>query len=259
MNDAQRYVRSPMTEHASPFWKSTDNALQYDEYARTTFARIYPVIADQILERTGITSGMCLDVGSGPAPLAIALALLSDLRVVALDSSPGMFSLAQKNIRERCVEDRVIPVSGDVHAIPAADGSFHLVVSRGSYHFWRDLPVAFREIYRVLRPDGAAYIGGGYGSARIRDEVLAGRAERGIVDDADHPVRDRFRKFRPGEIEAAIGDAGIRNYRIIHDDSGFWILIHKNGDELPGCSPDPQQAAVPYNRAVFENGFFTTR
>lgn len=246
-----------MTEQTDPFWKTSCDAQQYDEFARTTFARIYPVIADQILERTGITSGTCLDVGSGPASLAISLALLSDLRVFALDSSAGMFLLAQKNIRERCVDDRVIPLRGDVHAIPATDGSFGLVVSRGSYHFWRDLPVAFREIYRVLRPGGVAYIGGGYGSARIRDEVLAGRAERGVVDNPDNPVRDRFRKFRPGEIEAAIGDAGIRNYRIIHDDSGFWILIRKDGNEGPAGSPG--QLPVPCNTTVFENGFFVSR
>jgi ubiquinone/menaquinone biosynthesis C-methylase UbiE len=217
-----------MTTLPDPFWKTSDNARQYDEFTRTTFAGIYPVIADQILERTGITHGTCLDLGSGPAPLAIALASLSNLQVTALDSSPEMFALAKKNIRDRCMEHAVIPVLGDVHAIPAPDAIFCLVVSRGSYHFWEDLPAAFREIHRVLKPGGMAYIGGGYGSARIRDEVLAGRRGRGIVDDPADPVRTRFRKFRAGEIEAAIESAGIMDYRIINDDSGFWMVIKKD-------------------------------
>jgi ubiquinone/menaquinone biosynthesis C-methylase UbiE len=216
-----------MTKSPDPLWKTADDARQYDEFARTTFVRIYPAIAEQILERTGITKGTCLDVGSGPASLAIAIASLSELRVTALDSSPEMFALAQKNIRTLCMEDLVFPVIGDVHAIPAPEATFNLVISRGSYHFWEDLPAAFMEICRVLGPGGMAYIGGGYGSARIRDEVRAGRKERGIVDDPDHPARTRFRKFRAGEIESSIEAAGIRDYRIINDDSGFWMVITK--------------------------------
>lgn len=214
-----------MTLSYDPFWKTGEDARQFDEYARTLFARIYPVIADQILERTGITTGTCLDVGSGPVSLAIALALLSDLRVIALDSSQEMFALAQKNIRDRYMDHLVMPLVGDVHAIPAADATFDLVVSRGSYHFWNDLPLAFTEIRRVLKPGGMAYVGGGYGTAQIRDDVLAGRKERGIVDNPDHPVRTRFRKFRAGEIEASIETAGISDYRIISDDSGFWMVF----------------------------------
>ncbi len=218
-----------MTETSESFWKTADDARQYDEFAKTTFARIYPIIANQILDRTGISTGTCLDVGSGPAPLAIAIALLSDLRVTALDSSREMHTLAVQNVRARGLSRRVIPVIGDVHAIPADDGAFDLVVSRGSYHFWQDLPAAFREILRVMKPGGATYIGGGYGTSQIKAEVIAGRKERGIVDDPDHPARTRFRKFRAGEIEASIESAGINDYRIISDDAGFWMVIRKNG------------------------------
>jgi ubiquinone/menaquinone biosynthesis C-methylase UbiE len=216
-----------MTPPSEPFWKSAADARQYDSFANTDFARIYPVISDQILNRTGITHGTCLDIGSGPASLALALATLSDLRVTALDSSPEMYELAQKNIRLRGMEDSVVPLTGDVHEIPVPDATFNLVVSRGSYHFWDDLVVAFSEILRVLKPEGVAYIGGGYGSSRIRDEVLAHRKERGIVDDPKHPVRTRFRKFKAGEIETSIEAAGISDYRIINDDTGFWIVIRK--------------------------------
>jgi SAM-dependent methyltransferase len=217
-----------MAHPFSPFWKSAAEARQYNTFANTDFARIYPVIANQILDRTGITEGTCLDIGSGPGSPALALATLSSLKVTALDSSPEMYELTQKNIRQRGMEDRVTPVTGDVHAIPAPDAVFNLVVSRGSYHFWDDLMVAFSEVYRVLIPGGMAYIGGGYGCARIRDEILARRKERGIEDNPEHPIRTRFRKFRPGEIEDSIETAGITDYYIINDDAGFWMVIRKN-------------------------------
>ncbi|MDD3407168.1 MAG: hypothetical protein PHP13_03705, partial [Methanomicrobium sp.] len=90
-----------------------------------------------------------------------------------------------------------------------------------------DFPLAIREICRVLKPSAKAYIGGGYGSSEIRDRVLASRKERGIIDDPVKPVRTRFRKFRQGEIEESIESAGVSDYIIINDDSGFWMIITK--------------------------------
>ncbi|MFA5221382.1 MAG: class I SAM-dependent methyltransferase [Methanoregula sp.] len=247
-----------MTVTYDPFWNTGKDARQYDESARTTYARIFPVIADQILERTGITRGTCLDVGSGPALLAIALALLSDLRVTALDRSPEMYEQACKNIRDRCMEDLVFPVIGDVQAIPEADAMFSLVVSRGSYHSWEYLPTAFKEIHRVLKPGGMAYIGGGYGTARIRDEVLACQGKRGIPDYPVYLTKSRFRKLSAGEIEASIESAGISDYQIISDDSGFWILIRKNKGPKNRYNPASGIETGPKNQPCFHDGFFFT-
>jgi len=246
-----------MTETYDPFWQTGQDAREYDEYTRTTFARIFPVIANQILERTGITRGTCLEVGSGPALLAIALALLSELRVTALDSSPAMYELARRNIRDRCMEDLVVPVIGDVRAIPAAAATFSLVVSRGSYHSWEDLSAAFREIFRVLKPGGMAYIGGGYGSARIREDVYASRREHGILYSPAYPAKSRFRKIGVSEIEAAIEAAGISNLRIISDDSGFWIIIRKDDEEQKDRhSPVLGTKTGLKNPLHFHDGFF---
>ncbi|MFA5221368.1 MAG: class I SAM-dependent methyltransferase [Methanoregula sp.] len=245
-----------MTVLFDPFRRTGEESQQDDEFARTVFARIYPVIADQILERTGITKGTCLDVGSGPALLAIALALLSDLRVTALDCSPGMYSMAIKNIRDRCMEDLVFPVIGDVHAIPAPVAMYSLVVSRGSYHAWEDLPVAFSEILRVLRPGGMAYIGGGYGTARIRDEVYASRRENGILDYPAYSTKTKFHRSGAGEIETAIEVAGISDYRIISDDSGFWIIFRKSEEHKNKDSPVWDKNNCPFDLPVFHDGFF---
>lgn len=235
------------------------DAWQYDEFTRTIFARVYPVIADQILERTGITHGTCLDVGSGPALLAISVALLSDLRLTALDSSPEMYRIAYRNIRDRCLEDQVVPVTGDVHAIPAPDATFDLVISRGSFHAWTRLPAAFREINRVLKPHGMAYVGGGYGSARIRDEVLAGRKGHGISGDPDILACTSLPKTDPFEIRTCVEAAGICDYRIINDDSGFWIIIKKSDGEKEQNIPASGTSYGPGKLPVFHDGFFFTK
>ncbi|MBP2134024.1 ubiquinone/menaquinone biosynthesis C-methylase UbiE [Methanomicrobium sp. W14] len=217
-----------MTESRDPFWGTKERAREYDSFAKNDFSDVYPLVAEQILKRTNITKGRCLDIGCGPASLSVAVAKRSAFHITSLDVSPEMYEIAISNIRNEGLSDRITPVTGDVHRIPFCDSTFDLVISRGSYHFWDDFTLAVREICRVLKPGAKAYIGGGYGSPEIRDRVVASRKKRGIVDDPKRPARKRFKKFREGEIEESFCSAGVKNYIIINDDSGFWMIFSKN-------------------------------
>jgi ubiquinone/menaquinone biosynthesis C-methylase UbiE len=107
-----------------------------DEIAKTIFAPVYPVIADNIIRRFGITEGICIDPGSGPASLSIAVAEKTDLDVIAFDYSEDMQEAASKNIREAGLEGRITLICGDVHAMPFDDDYADLIISRGSMFFW---------------------------------------------------------------------------------------------------------------------------
>ncbi len=198
-----------------------ESAAAYNEIAQTVFFPIYPVIADQILRKCGIDRGTCLDVGSGPGHLAIALATLSDLRVYALDNSRPMQEIAGKNIAKYGMEKRVVPVFGDVHTIPFDDASLDLVVSRGSFFFWRNLSQGFLECRRVLRPGGMAYIGGGFGNTRLRDEIVT--TMRGRDPSWEEKRKGWYRNCSPDIVRSALAAVGIVDYRIVEDDSGYWI------------------------------------
>jgi len=128
----------------------------------------------------------------------------------------------------------------------------------GSYHSWEDLPSAFLEVNRVLRPGGMTYIGGGYGSARIRDEVYANRREHGILDYPAYSAKTRFRKFSTGEIETLMETARISDYRIISDDSGFWIIFRKNKEQTKGNVSATGKTISMEHLLHFPDGFFFT-
>lgn len=200
---------------------SEEQAREYDEVARTIFSPIYPVIAGQILKNTGIAHGTCLDVGSGPAHLAIALAALSDLKVYAMDRSPSMCRIGQTNVEHHRQERRVKPVLGDVHSIPFDDDSMDLVVSRGSVFFWSDRTRAFSECRRVLRPGGKAYIGGGFGSADLRNDICPRMLERD--PDWDEKRRGWVGRCDIDSIHEGLLGARIVEFDVARDDSGFWI------------------------------------
>jgi SAM-dependent methyltransferase len=204
-----------------------NTAEYYNEIAQTVFFPIYPVIAHQILKKVDIGTGSCLDVGSRTGHLAIAIATLSDLTVFALDNDEAMCRISEANIEKYRLENRVRPVFGDVSTVPFDTASMDLVVRRGSFVFWDNLSRGFSECLRVLRPGGMAYIGSGFGNARLRDEINVQMREREPA--WEDKKRDLMVKYNPHIIRSALAAAGIFEYDLIQDDSGYWVCFGKRG------------------------------
>ncbi len=197
----------------------------FNRIAREVFAPIYPVIAARLLEWSGTEDGWTLDIGSGPGMLAIALAQKSSLRCVALDSDPAMAAICRRNCAEDGLFALVDPVVADVHRMPLKDGSIALAVSRGSLFFWDDRPRAFREVERVLRPGGVAFIGGSFGSAALRDEIFAEMRRRNPRWDED--VQRRSGELPRSLLLQELKASGVAHYCIREEEAGWWVEIRK--------------------------------
>lgn len=202
---------------------------EFDRIARGIFAPVYPVIAAQILDRTGIRKGVCLDIGCGGGYLGAALAKETELFVHFFDASAEMLAIAEQTISKHGLEKRADTLQGDVSSIALPDGSVHLAVSRGSIFFWKDLARAFAEIYRLLAPDGSAYIGGGFGSKALKEQIECEMASR---DREGENFRARVRQNLGDDartrFESALKVAGIPSYTILQDENiGLWIVIKK--------------------------------
>ncbi len=201
------------------------NVTGYDRIAREVFAPVYPVIAQQIRTQTGITQGVCLDIGTGGGYLGIALAAITDLEFYLMDKSPEMREIAWMNVAVSGFQNRVHTLCGDVHDIPRENGSIDLVISRGSLFFWEDKARAFAEIYRVLAPGGAAYIGGGMGTKELFDKIKVEMDKRRHDFSLD-PQGERFADHRE-VYRLALAQAGIENYTMSRNGGGSWIQIWK--------------------------------
>ncbi len=140
-------------------------AERFIETAETVLAPVYPPLADDIVGAYGLADagGTGIDIGGGPGHLAVELAVRTpSMYWVNADINPGFFPHAAKLADRRGVGSRIGLIEADVHDLPFRDGYADIVVSRGSFPFWRDLPAALGEIYRVLKPGGAAFIGRGF-------------------------------------------------------------------------------------------------
>lgn len=198
----------------------------FTRIAREVFAPIYPVIADRVLAWSGIRDGLCLDLGSGPGLLSVALAQKSDLSVMALDAEPAMARIAQETATGEGLADRVVPVIGDVHHMPVRDETVSLIVSRGSIFFWEDRVRAFQEIERVLRPGGVAFVGGSFGTTALRDTIFAEMRQRNPNWDRD--VARRSARTTPDLLRRELAASAVACSRIREEEAGFWVEIRKD-------------------------------
>ena len=97
-----------------------------------------------------------LDVGCGAGWLSRRLAkLLPQGRVVGMDVSDEMIRRARRSSVDF---ENVMFVTGEVEEIPWEPNFFSHVVSVESAYYWPDPAVGIREIFRVLKPGGAAWM-----------------------------------------------------------------------------------------------------
>ena len=97
-----------------------------------------------------------LDVGCGAGWLSRRLAkLVPEGRVVGMDVSDEMIRHARRASSDL---ENVMFVTGEVEEIPWEPNFFSHLISVESSYYWRDPAGAIREILRVLKPGGSAWM-----------------------------------------------------------------------------------------------------
>jgi demethylmenaquinone methyltransferase/2-methoxy-6-polyprenyl-1,4-benzoquinol methylase len=97
-----------------------------------------------------------LDLCTGTADLAIEAmhAQPPAARVVGVDFASAMLAVGREKVAAQRLSGPIVLVRGDAMRIPAADRSVDAVMIAFGIRNVADVPVACREIYRVMKPGG---------------------------------------------------------------------------------------------------------
>jgi SAM-dependent methyltransferase len=208
---------------AGDMWVNGD--FQFDRIAQDIFFPIYAVIADDILAKTQKTAGRMIDIGCGGGHLGLALMGKTQCDGYFVDINETALEIAKARATECGLADRAVFLKEDVHELTFPDSFADLVISRGSYIFWRDMEKALLEIYRVLAPGGRTYIGGGLGNRELAESIR--QKMQGIQPGWPEGIQGRAAEMPPERIKEIFDREGIA-HEIIDDESrGFWIVLSK--------------------------------
>ena len=95
-----------------------------------------------------------LDIGCGGGKnIARMLKRCPEGKVYGVDYSEESVAYSIKNNRKH-IGTRCFIQQGNVMELPYEDAKFDLVTAYETVYFWPDLPKAFAEVFRVLKPGG---------------------------------------------------------------------------------------------------------
>ena len=98
-------------------------------------------------------------MGTGPGYLPIEIAKsAANVKIVGIDLSRKLIKMARLNAQKSGFSERMTFSVGNAGGLRFDDASFDMVLSTGMLHSLKDPVKVFREIYRVLKRGGQAWI-----------------------------------------------------------------------------------------------------
>jgi ubiquinone/menaquinone biosynthesis C-methylase UbiE len=164
---------------------------------------------EAVLAMLGTRRGDLLDAGMGPGRLIEQLAARG-FRVSGVDLSEEMVRSARARLP--AAAERLLP--GRIDALPFDDSSFDFVTATGVLEYADSIPVALRELARVLRPGGRAILSIPNSrsmhalSRRLTDPCI--RALRRAASGSCTELARRDRIPPPDRLEVVLKAAGLR-------------------------------------------------
>jgi ubiquinone/menaquinone biosynthesis C-methylase UbiE len=167
-----------MTDDVRAVWNACGEAFDRFTEAEDSFSKLIerPAV-DQLL---GDLAGLrLLDLGCGSGVHSLRFAQ-SGADVVGVDISEKMIELARRAASDRGTR-ATFQVSDISMGLPFNDEEFDVVFTSTALHYVRDLPSAFAEAARVLKPEGRIVVSVLHPMATARFPI-AGPAESPLKD-----------------------------------------------------------------------------
>lgn len=177
-----------------------------------------------------------LDIGTGNAQIPIILCQeKSCYQVLGIDMAQSMLVLGRKNIEAAGLLQQIRLELADGKNLPYPNWEFDMVISNSLVHHLPDPQSFFREVARLVKPNGAVLI-----RDLIRPDSLA-EIDRLVAEAGDYGPRQNqlFRDslaaaFTLAEIQELVTAAGMTDYHLSQTSERHWTLSISAGSISSG-------------------------
>ena len=185
--------------------------------------KIYPYLVLQIMESYNKTSGTVLELGPFSGGIALELAkAYPELDIIIAAKSSGVVEYLKKEISTSGTAQKITIQETKFDRLAFNDFQFDLVICRGAFFFLDQKGNLLREIFRVLKEEGLAFVGGGYGKdvpKELIDEIA----------DESRELNDRLgrKQISIKELEEIIKKSQLTDKCKIETEGGLWLTVKK--------------------------------
>lgn len=196
-----------------------DDLLQLDRL----WKKIYPYLASQIMESYQRDYGSTLELGPFSGGISLELARsYPRLAITIGDESAEFVEHVKKEIAVSGLSERMTVKRTNLDHLNFNDAQFDLIILRGAFFFLQSTENLLGELFRVLKPGGMAFVGGGYGKGTPVEliEEIAGKSRE---------LNSRLGRKRVsvGELEKIVRKSRLTDQCDIREEGGLWITIRK--------------------------------
>jgi hypothetical protein len=183
---------------------------------------VYPYLSQQIFELYGRQDGNILEIG----PFCGVIFTLQQKNIggsfLIATFPPGMGNFFREEAKKRRLEDKIKIIETDPSLTGVEENRIDLTIFRGAFFFPSLFEVNFSGIYRVLRTDGIAFIGGGFGKFTpnsVREDIRKRSRDLNLQIGKIEVNEDQLRR--------EIVKSNVKGKMAVISEGGLWVLMKK--------------------------------
>lgn len=193
-------------------------------YDTMDFLEVNTAFAESAIA-VGPESALVLDAGTGTARIPILIVQRRpQWQIKAIDLSHNMLQVGRENVQSAGVQDQIQLEYIDAKQMPYKDSIFDLVISNSIIHHLPDPMPFFRELKRVLKPNGGIFL---RDLMRPTDVETVNKIVTRIGPEYDDYQTQLFRDsliaaFTIEEVQEMIGMAGLEGVKVYESSDRHW-------------------------------------
>ncbi len=206
-------------------------ASSYEKATKLAIESYYRQVAEEVV--SVFKQGTMLDLGTGPGNLPVEIIKRApEIQIVGVDLSRPLIRMARTRAQTANLTQNIVFEVANAANLRFSNDSFDMVISTGMLHSLKRPSKVLKEIYRVLKPDGIAWI---FDPARITHYIDKSQWKASLNQ------RERFFLWLFGllglqkpivvysrdQVIPLIEDAGFKSYKVYEGDGEIRLKMRK--------------------------------